>query len=85
LENVTNKDLIEECIMPTIEEFYNKHKNILTKKPELSMFKMERLGRAFLIRMFFPEGKINKFYDIQPELMQEVVNSWDIYKSKRIH
>jgi len=84
LENVTNKELIEECIMPVLEKFYNKYKDILSRKPELSMFKMDRLERGFLIRMFFPEGKIDAFYDIQPELMQNIVNNWDTYKAKKV-
>ncbi|MFX0067367.1 MAG: hypothetical protein ACFFC7_35040, partial [Candidatus Hermodarchaeota archaeon] len=67
---------------PVLEEFYNKYNDILPKKPEVSMFKMDRLERSFLIRMFFPEGKIDMFYDIQPELMQEIVNRWDAYKAK---
>ena len=83
LENVTNKELIEECIAPVLEKFHTKYKDLLTRKPELSMFKMDRLERGFLIRMFFPEGKINTFYDIQPELMQNIVNSWDAYRAKK--
>ena len=85
LANVTNKELMEKCIMPVIEKFYNKHKDILPKKPELSMFKMDRLERGFLIRMFFPEGKVEAFYNVQPELMQDIVNSWDAYKAKKTH
>ena len=81
LENVTNEELVEECIKPVLEKFHNKYKNLLTKKPELSMSKMNRLERGFMIRMFFPEGKIDAFYDIQPELMQNIVNSWDAYKA----
>jgi len=81
LESVTNEELIEECIKPVLEKFHNKYKNLLTKKPELSMSKMNRLERGFMIRMFFPEGKIDTFYDIQPELMQNIVNSWDAYKA----
>jgi len=83
VENMTNKELIEKCIMPAIEKFYNRYKDILPKKPGVSMFKMDRLGRGFMIRMFFPEGKINTFYDIQPELMQDIVNNWDAYKAKK--
>ena len=83
LENITNEELIEECIKPTIEKFYKKHKDVLSRKPEASMSKMDRLGRAFMIRMFFPEGKVNKFYDLQPELMQDIVNCWDTLKAKR--
>ena len=33
--------------------------------------------------MFFPEGKIDAFYDIQPELMENIVNNWDAYKKKK--
>ena len=79
----TNKEIIEKCILPAIEVFYNQHRNILTKKPEVSMLSMEKLGRAFMIRMFFPEGKINVFYDIQPQLMQQIVHNWDIYKQQQ--
>jgi len=51
-----------------------------TKKPEMSMFQMDRLGRKFLIRMFFPEGKIDTFYNIQPELIENIADNWDAYK-----
>lgn len=85
LENVTNKELMKECILPAIEKFYNKHKEDVPMKPKLSMFKMDRLGREFMIRMFFPEGKIDTFYNIQPELMQDIVNDWDAYKAEKAH
>jgi len=83
LENITNEELMEECIKPTIEKFYKKHKDVLSRKPEASMSKMDRLERAFMIRMFFPEGKVNKLYDLQPELMQNIVNCWDALKGKK--
>lgn len=80
-EKMPSTDLIEHCIMPAIEAFYNRHKDILPRKPEVSMSKMTRLERSFLIRMFFPEGKIETFYDIQPELMQDIVDRWDARKA----
>jgi hypothetical protein len=83
MDNITNKGLIEECIMPIVEKFYNKHKGILPRKPELSMSKMDRLERGFWVRIFFPEGKIDAFYAIQPELMQDITNAWDIYKTEK--
>ena len=82
LENVTNKELIIECIKPTIEKFYEKHKDLLPKKPEASMSNMDRLGREVTIRMFVPEGKINEFYDLQPTLMQNIITCWDSFKAK---
>jgi len=81
LENRTNKQLLEDCIKPTIEKYYEKHKNVLPKKPEASMLSMERLGREVMIRMFFPEGRINEFYDLQPELMRDIVHCWDKFKT----
>jgi hypothetical protein len=33
--------------------------------------------------MFFPEGKMNTFYDIQPELMQDIASNWDMYRAKK--
>jgi small-conductance mechanosensitive channel len=81
LETATNEELMEKCIRPTIEKFYEKHKDKLPKKPEASMLSMDRLGREFTIRMFFPEGKIKEFYDLQPVLMQHIVTCWDTFKT----
>ena len=80
MENRTNKQLIEDCIKPTIEKFYDKYKEVLPKKPEASMLSMDRLGREINIRMFFPEGRASEFYDLQPELMRDIVHCWDKFK-----
>ncbi len=82
-KNLINSELLEECIKPAIEKFYKKHNRLLPKKPEASMSKMDRLGREVMIRMFFPEGKSDSFYDIQPELLQEILNSWDNFMRKK--
>ncbi|MCW4014792.1 MAG: mechanosensitive ion channel family protein [Candidatus Bathyarchaeota archaeon] len=83
LENRTNKQMVEDCIKPTIEKFYEKYKDVLPKKPEASMLTMDRLGREVNIRMFFPEGKIVEFYDLQPELMRDIVHCWDKFKTDK--
>jgi len=77
--------LIEGCIKSTIENFYQKYKKVLTKKPEASMLSKDRLGREVSIRMFFPEGRIIEFYDIQPELMQDIVHCWDKFKAEKCY
>ncbi|MBN1785010.1 MAG: mechanosensitive ion channel [Candidatus Bathyarchaeota archaeon] len=83
LDHRTNKQMIEDCIKPTINKFYEKYKDILPKKPEASMLSMDRLGREISIRMFFPEGRINVFYDLQPELMRDIVHCWDKFKANK--
>jgi hypothetical protein len=76
-------ELVRECVEPTLQKFYDAHKDILPKKPEASMCKLDRLERGFMIRMFFPESKINKFYDLQPELMQSIANNWETFKRRK--
>jgi len=83
LDNKTNKQLLEECINPTLDKFYEKHKDVLPQRPEASMLNMDRLGREFNIRMFFPEGQIDKFYDLQPELLRDITHSWDKFKKAK--
>ncbi|MEJ2244384.1 MAG: mechanosensitive ion channel [Candidatus Bathyarchaeota archaeon] len=83
LDHKNNKQMIEDCIKPTIEKFYEKYKDVLPRKPEASMLTMDRLGREVNIRMFFPEGKIKEFYDIQPELMRDIVHCWDKFKADK--
>jgi small-conductance mechanosensitive channel len=81
--DITNEELIKECITPTIEKFHDKYKDVLPEKPQVSMSKFDRLGREVFIRMFFPEKKVVKFYDLQPELMQIIANEWDTYKAQK--
>jgi hypothetical protein len=44
---------------------------------------MDRLGREFSIRIHFPERNMDIFYNLQPELVGEIVNRWDIRKRKK--
>ena len=83
MENITNEEFVQDCIFPALEAFYEKHKNVLPKKPELSMSRFDRLGREFSVRLFFPERKIDEFYNMQPELMNVLADAWDKYKSKK--
>ncbi|MFQ5711791.1 MAG: mechanosensitive ion channel family protein [Candidatus Geothermarchaeales archaeon] len=81
-DNITNKELLENCIVPTLEECYERHKDKLQRKMALSMVRLNRLERAFAIRMFFPEKYIDDFYNIQPKLLEAITDRWDSYKKK---
>jgi hypothetical protein len=41
---------------------------------------MDRLGREFSIRIHFPERNMDVFYNLQPELLSDIVNRWDTRK-----
>ncbi|MFW6111309.1 MAG: hypothetical protein ACOC6H_04655 [Thermoproteota archaeon] len=43
---------------------------------------MTRLERGFLIRIFFPEGKIDTFYDFQPELIRNSEHLGQLQKNR---
>jgi small-conductance mechanosensitive channel len=82
-DTISNVEIIEKCIVPVIDSFYLKYKEILPRKPEYSMSSLGRLGKSFYIRMFYPEGDIRTFYDIQPELIQNISAKWDYYSRKK--
>lgn len=83
VDNCPTSELIKECIEPTLQKFFDAHKEVLPKKPEASMYRLDRLERGFMIRVFFPESKIDKFYDLQPELMQSIANNWETLKRSK--
>jgi small conductance mechanosensitive channel len=79
---ITNAEILERCIKPEIEKYYDKYSDILPKSPEYSMSSIHRFGRGFYIRMFFHKDDVQKFFDIQPELVQNISEKWDIYSKE---
>ena len=90
--DITNAGLIENCIAPVIDSFYNRHKEVFVKKPEVTIATdymgymgsvgLDRLQRTFAVRVFFKEKDVEAFYDLQPELLNEIIKSWDEYSKK---
>jgi small-conductance mechanosensitive channel len=83
-DRITNKEIIDRCIIPGIEDFYKEHSETLPQKPEYGMSGMTRLEREFLIRLFFPRGRTTEFYDTQPLLTEKIVNRWDNLVKEKI-
>jgi small-conductance mechanosensitive channel len=87
----TNKELIENCIAPVIDSFYTRHKKIFVKKPEVTIATghtgymgsvgLDRLQRTFAVRVFFKEKDVETFYDLQRELLNEIIMKWDEYSN----
>ncbi len=90
--DITNAGLIENCIAPVIDSFYNRHKEVFVKKPEVTVATdymgymgsvgLDRLQRTFAVRVFFKEKDVEAFYNLQPELLNEIIKSWDEYSKK---
>jgi small-conductance mechanosensitive channel len=90
--NITNAELTKNCITPVIDSFYNRHKKVFVKKPEVTIATdymgymgsvgLDRLQRTFAVRVFFKEKDVEAFYDLQPELLNEIIKSWDEYSKK---
>ena len=90
--DITNTELIQNCIAPVIDSFYDRHKEVFVKKPELTIATdymgymgsvgLDRLQRTFAVRVFFKEKDVEAFYDLQPELLNEIIKNWDEYSKK---
>ena len=90
--DITNTELIQNCIAPVIDSFYDRQKKVFVKKPELTVATdymgymgsvgLDRLQRTFAVRVFFKEKDVEAFYDLQPELLNEIIKSWDEYSKK---
>ncbi len=79
---VPYQELINKGIIPSLEEFYKKYQKILPRKPEYGLFRMGRLGKDLSIRIFFPEKKMDTFYNLQPEILGDIVSRWDALRKK---
>jgi hypothetical protein len=90
--DITNTELIQNCIAPVIDSFYDRHKEVFVKKPELNIATdymgymgsvgLDRLQRTFAVRVFFKEKDVEAFYNLQPELLNEIIKNWDEYSKK---
>jgi hypothetical protein len=90
--DITNTELIQNCIAPVIDSFHDRHKEVFVKKPELTIATdymgymgsvgLDRLQRTFAVRVFFKEKDVENFYNLQPELLNEIIKNWDEYSKK---
>jgi hypothetical protein len=90
--DITNTELMQDCIAPVIDSFYERQKKMFVKKPELAVATdymgymgsvgLDRLQRTFAVRVFFKEKDVEAFYDLQPQLLNEIIKKWDEYSKK---
>lgn len=81
--DVPHRELVDQCIIPAIDAFHQKYREYLPKRPEFGISKMDRLGREFAIRIHFPERNMDVFYNLQPELLSDIVSRWDAQRHTR--
>ena len=78
----SNDILMEKCIQPAIDEFYDAHRADNLRKPEAYFDSIGPVSRAFLIRIFIPKGEAKKLYVLKPELLDMIMERWDELKKK---
>ncbi|MFH0749275.1 MAG: mechanosensitive ion channel domain-containing protein [Candidatus Bathyarchaeota archaeon] len=79
---VLNKEIIEKCIEPAIEEFHKKYHEKQLRKPEYYFETSTSVGRTFKFRIFIPKGDAKTLYMLQPELSSMIMNLWDVERRK---
>ena len=68
---------------PEIEEFWKKHEEVLPRKPEISVANISHITYILIIRMFFHKGNAKLLYDLQPELLRNILDRLDEFRMKR--
>ena len=80
---VSSTDLFKKIVDPVIEEFWAKYREVLPRKPEVSVSEVSLLNRTLTIRMFFPKGKAKLLYDLQPELQKMILKQLDDFRTEK--
>jgi hypothetical protein len=75
-------DLYKKIVGPAIEAFWEKHGDVLPRKPEASIAQVEFLNRTLMIRAFFPKGQAGRLYELQPELQRMILERLDDYREQ---
>jgi len=73
---LSNRVLLDECILPAIDDFHERHKNEQLRKPEAYLETGDRLGKVVLIRFFIPKGEAKTLHVLQPELLDIIMERW---------
>ena len=79
--SITNKELVEECLQPALDEFHSMHEDKQLRKPEAYLDSSDRLGKKYLIRIFIPKGEAKDLYVLQPELLDRILENYYNYKN----
>ena len=74
---IPNEEIVDKCIRPAIEAFYEKYKDKLPEKPKYYLTAYDRTGRTFTIRAFFNKGNARALYNLQPELLSMIADRAD--------
>lgn len=79
---VSVADLFEEIVEPTLEEFWERHGDVLPRRPEASLSEVAFLNRSVMVRVFFPRGQAKLLFDLLPELQMMILSRLDEYRAK---
>ena len=79
---VSNEDIINRCIEPSMEEFHRKHGDLQLRRTEFFFETSGNFGRSFKIRIFVPKGEAKTLFMLQPELAGMILNRWDTERKK---
>jgi small-conductance mechanosensitive channel len=74
--SISNKNLLEDCLQPALDEFHITHEAKQLRKPEAYLDSSDRLGKQYLIRIFIPKGEAKDLYVLQPELLEKILEKY---------
>ena len=81
--SLTNERVIKEVIEPAIKEFYGKHREQIRELPKYYLTASDRGGKTFTIRLFFRKGDARSLYNLQPILLQIILDLYYVERDKK--
>lgn len=69
-------------IASAIDDVFRDYKDELVKKPEFSASDLDRLKKAFSIRIFISKEKVDLLYDLKSKLVELITDKWDTRRAE---
>ncbi|MCW4051439.1 MAG: mechanosensitive ion channel family protein [Candidatus Bathyarchaeota archaeon] len=77
----SESQLTEEVLEPAIKEFQRDHGDGELRSPEAYLKSVNRLEKAYIIRLFIPKGNAKMLYTTEPELTKYIMRHYDKLKT----
>jgi len=74
--SLNNETIFRKVLEPVIGEFYEKHRKCLVEQPKYYLIDSGRLEKTFSLRLFFRKGDARSLYNLQPMLLEMILDRY---------
>jgi len=81
--SLDNERIVDEVLEPAIQEFCNEYEEPLVDKPRYYLIDADHVRKTFSIRLFFKKGDARSLYNLQPVLLNLILDRYTRAKTPR--